>query len=207
MAFVYLLRAFGDKAISLSRELLPSLDDGEISLVTSMIDKGVNTPLTTGAGRLFDAVSALLKICTVNTYHSQAPMELEATAEKAPGEDGHYPVEIVEPQNGVGAVETSGIIKGIVYDMRRGTAAPVISARFHNSVAEFTLDMTRKIRDRTSISAVALSGGVFINLFLTDRLVRILREDGFDVMLNSRVPAGDGGIALGQAAVAAWRNR
>ncbi len=207
MAYVYLLRAFGDEAISLSRELLPSLNEGEISLITNMMEKGVNSPITTGVGRLFDAVSALLKICTVNTYHSQAPMELEATAERAPDKDGHYPAEIVTLENGVNIVETAVIIKGIVYDMRRGTAAPVISARFHNSAAEFTLEMTRRIRDKTSISTVALSGGVFINRFLTDRLVRILREDGFNVMMNSRVPAGDGGIALGHAAVAAWRNR
>ncbi|MBN1573674.1 MAG: carbamoyltransferase HypF [Deltaproteobacteria bacterium] len=207
MAYVYLLRAFGDEAPSLYRELLPSLDDGEVLLMTDMMGKGVNSPLTTGVGRLFDAVSALIGICTINTYHSQAPMELEATAEREPGEEGHYPAEIVESENGVAFVETNGIIRGIVDDIRRGVGAPVVSARFHNSVAEFTLDMTKRLRDAASISAVALSGGVFINRFLTERLVKILMEDGFDVMLNGRVPAGDGGIALGQAAVAAWRNR
>lgn len=207
MAYVYLLKEFRDRAPSHSRELLPSLDEGEISLITRMIEKGVNSPLTTGIGRLFDAASALLGICTVNTYHSQAPMELEAVAEMASGEDDFYPADIDIFPSGVKIVDTGGIIKGIVDDIKRGINASVVSARFHNSVAEFTLDVTRRIRDETSISKVALSGGVFVNRFLTERLVNILSENDFEVMVNCKVPAGDGGIALGQAAVAAWRNR
>ena len=206
MAYIYLREVLGEKADTLAEKLLPSLEVGEMKIVSQLIEKGINSPLTSSMGRLFDAASALLGICDANTYHSQAPMELEAEASKVSGEDGHYPSMILRDGSGAWIVRASDIICGLVQDFTGGTGAETCAARFHNSVAEATLGMCKKIRDETKISVVALSGGVFANKFLTERVVPILDKEGFEVLLNQCVPAGDGGISLGQAAVAAWRS-
>ncbi len=205
MAYIYLKEAFGEKADTLAPELLSSLEVGEMRIVSQLIEKDVNSPLTSSIGRLFDAASAILGICDVNTYHSQAPIELEAEASKASDEDGHYPFRILQDGSGAWIIHASDIICGLVMDFTGGTGAEICAARFHNSVAEATLDMCKKIRDETRISIVALSGGVFANKFLTEKVVPILEREGFEVLLNQDVPAGDGGISLGQAAIAAWR--
>jgi hydrogenase maturation protein HypF len=205
MAYIYLREAFGERADAIAPDLLPSLEVGETKIVSQLIEKGINSPLTSGMGRLFDAASAILGVCDVNTYHSQAPMELEAEASKEGEEDGHYLAAIFRDKSGALVIRGSDIIRGLVDDFTRGTSVETCAARFHNSVAGATLDMVKKIRDDTKLSIVALSGGVFANKFLTERVVSILYKEGFEVLLNEDVPAGDGGISLGQAAIAAWR--
>ena len=156
-------------------------------------------------GRLFDGASALLGICAVNSYHAQAPVELEAQAWFAPGERGFYETDIARSEGGVFLFRGADIICEMVGDFRSGTAPGVCAARFHNAIAHATLKMCTLIRKNTSLATVALTGGVFANAFLLERSKAFLEKEGFEVLLNGKVPAGDGGVSLGQAAVAAWR--
>jgi hydrogenase maturation protein HypF len=170
-----------------------------------MIARGLNSPQTTSMGRLFDAAAALLGICRYNTFHSQAPMELEAHAHLAAGEQQAYDAGIVAGDDGTLVIKSTDVIRALVEDVRQDTPTPVCAARFHNAIAHATLRVCEHIRERSGLSTVALSGGVFANKFLTERLVSLLEDKGFTALLNTAVPAGDGGVSLGQAAAAAWR--
>jgi hydrogenase maturation protein HypF len=99
-------------------------------------------------------------------------------------------------------VETAGIIEGVVDDLRQGQAAPLIAARFHTTLSTLILTVCDHIRERTGLERVALSGGVFQNVLLLTQVVGKLRDHGFDVYTHSQVPPNDGGLALGQVAVA-----
>jgi hydrogenase maturation protein HypF len=204
MAFAYLHAALGDKAIKLCREWFPEQAD-QFPLLAQMIQRGLNSPQTTSMGRLFDAAAALLGTCRYNTFHSQAPMELEAQAHLANDEPGSYEAAIVPGEGGVLVVKSTDIVRALMEDVRHGTPAPVCAARFHNAIARATLCVCEHIRKRSGLTTAALSGGVFANKFLTERLVSLLEHKGFTALLNTAVPAGDGGISLGQAAAAAWR--
>ncbi|MCP3903105.1 MAG: carbamoyltransferase HypF [Planctomycetes bacterium] len=170
-------------------------DDDELALLESQLRSGVNVPRSSGAGRLFDAVSSLLGICHRASYEAQAASELEAAA--APAETGSYPFtvigDVVDPAPAIGA---------IVEDLRRGVAAPIASARFHRGLAMMTRDVCRRLRDAHGLARVALTGGVWQNRLLLGLAVELLVDEGFEVLLHEHVPANDGGLALGQAVVA-----
>ena len=205
MAYAYLAGALGDGADEAARRHLPALEDEERRLTARLLETGLNSPRTSSMGRLFDAVSALIGVCDRNTFHSQAPMELEAEAQKAADEDGFYPVSIREDESGVLRARAADIFPDTISDINSGVSTSVLAARFHNSIARMILDMVRRIREASGIETAALSGGVFANAFLTERLVSLLADNGFEVLEHSLVSAGDGGISLGQAAVAAAR--
>jgi len=206
MAYVYLREAFGAEAQHLAARLLDFLTLEEQTLIDRLVQRNACCPLTSSMGRLFDAASALLGICSVNTYHAQAPMELEGIAATAPSltEGDFYEASCTETHD-AWIIESSGIIQGMVKDRLNGVAVPTCAARFHNSIAHMVAGVCRRIRDKHGVNSVALSGGVFVNPFLVDRVVPFLEREGFDVLLNSQAPAGDGGVSLGQAAIAAWR--
>jgi len=205
MAYAYLMTALGEGADDVARRYLPSLEDEERRLTARLMETGLNSPRTSSMGRLFDAAAALAGVCDRNTFHSQAPMELEAAAWEAAGETGFYTVSIRKDETGVLRVKAAEMFPQIVSDLDGGVSPSLIAARFHNSVARMIVDVVRRIRDDSGIETAALSGGVFANAFLTERLVSLLAADGFEVLEHSLVPAGDGGISLGQAAVAAVR--
>lgn len=201
MAYVYLRAVFPGQASDLARRYLPELSEQEIMVIERMIEKGLNTPLTSSAGRLFDAASALLGICYQNRYEGQAAMEIEGACSCA--DDAPYSAGIEVDMGRPLIVRTTDVIRGLVEDFGSGTPREVCAARFHNSVAEMIWGCCNRLRNKTGISDLALSGGVFANARLLEALLPRLEEDAFHVMLNSLVPAGDGGISLGQAAVAA----
>jgi hydrogenase maturation protein HypF len=205
MAYSFLLSAYGEEADAYAEGLLPDLPPQERSVVRRMIERRLNSPLTSSMGRLFDAASALLGVCTFNSFHAQAPMELEAAASGAPPGDQFYEAAIRASGQGEWVVQTSDLIRALVEDYLGGSGAALCASRFHTSIARLTLDICGKIRDNTGITAVALSGGVFANVLLTERLLPLLRAAGFEPLINREVPPGDGGVSLGQAAVAAWR--
>ncbi|HOX38528.1 MAG TPA: carbamoyltransferase HypF [Candidatus Brocadiia bacterium] len=207
MAYAFLRAAFGRDADALACEMLPGFAGEELRIISRMIEKRVNCPLTSSMGRLFDAVAALLGICGFNSFHAQAPMELEAKAREAKGEDGFYEAGRARLLDGMIEVRTSDIVRGLVSDARGGAGVAVCAARFHNSIARLALDMCLEARKNTCVETVALSGGVMANACLLERLLAMLEKDGFEVLLNADVPPGDGGVSFGQAAVAAWRRR
>jgi hydrogenase maturation protein HypF len=166
------------------------------TVVDRMISGGINTILTSSCGRLFDAVAALLGIRMETNFEGQAAIELEAIA--APGVDDCYDFE---------GLDFRPTIAAIVGDLRVGTPVPVISARFHNTVATVVVRAGAAIRSSDGLNVVCLSGGTFQNRYLAERCVRLLRQAGLVVAFHSRVPTNDGGLALGQAVIADARLR
>jgi hydrogenase maturation protein HypF len=158
------------------------------------------SPLTSSAGRLFDAVAALLGVRDRVNYEGQAAIELEQLAD--PAERGAFKATV----DG-GVVHGVDLVRAAVDDIRAGVAPPVIAARFHNGVVAAIVAVCEHVRSQTGLDTVALSGGVFQNLLLLERTVDRLTALGFTVLTHHRVPPNDGGISLGQAAVAAARDR
>ena len=171
--------------------------------VVALAAKGVNSPLSSSAGRLFDAVAALAGVRDTINYEGQAAVELEQLAD--PGETGTYRAGISahEPF----CIEGADLVRAAASELADGTAAPVVAARFHNGVAALIADGCVLLRERYGLSTVALSGGVFQNLIVAHRAAARLEARGFRVLVHSRVPCNDGGISLGQAVVAAARDR
>lgn len=166
--------------------------------VLAVAHAGVNSPLTSSAGRLFDAVAAILGIRDRINYEGQAAIELEQRTD--PIEPAAYPVSIQGDHPF--RVHGHDLVHAVVDDLRAGVPLPIIAGRFHNGVAAAIVAACEHSRDQTGLETVALSGGVFQNLLLLQRVVIRLENDGFTVLLHSRVPPNDGGISLGQAAVA-----
>ena len=171
--------------------------------VVSMARRGVNSPLTSSAGRLFDAVAALTGVRDAVNYEGQAAIELEQLAD--PREDGAYHA-VIEPVDPFRAHGTD-FVRAAVSDIAAGIPAEIVAARFHNGMAVMVEAGCVLLRDRCGLDTVALSGGVFQNLLLLERVVSRLEARGFRVLTHSRVPCNDGGISLGQAVVAAARDR
>jgi hydrogenase maturation protein HypF len=147
-------------------------------------------------GRLFDAFSALLNLRNTVNYEGQAAVELETAADKNTLKN--YQFEIADRS----IIKAEGVIREAADDLLNGVSVGEVSAKFHLGVADLIAGAARQIRDERKLGRVALSGGVFQNMFLLERTVRLLESDGFEVFTHSRVPANDGGISLGQAAVA-----
>jgi hydrogenase maturation protein HypF len=176
--------------------------------VVSMARRQVSAPLTSSAGRLFDAIAAVLGVRDEITYEGQAAIELEQLAD--PAETRAYradietaPVEAGEPF----LVRGADLVAAAVDDLALGVTAERIAARFHNGVAVLIEEGCVLLREQHGLATVALSGGVFQNLLLLGHAVARLEARGFTVLTHSRVPCNDGGISLGQAVVAAARDR
>jgi len=203
MAVSYLYSVYGDELRDLKIDFIRRAGKKDLSLLIDMIRGNINSPLTSSAGRLFEAVSALIGICRVNTYEGQAAMELEGLAGE--GVDDSYPFDIGDESNTL-IVDWGGVIKGVVDDLAGGIADDVISAKFHNSVARMILEVCRRLRKIHGIKGVAISGGVFQNFYLLKRVRRALQSQDFTVYEHRLVPPNDGCISLGQAAVANARS-
>ncbi|PLX77489.1 MAG: carbamoyltransferase HypF [Desulfuromonas sp.] len=198
MALSYLFRVYGEELPDL--ELVRSVPKKDLQLLRQMVDKGLNSPLTSSCGRLFDGVSALLGLRRSVTYEGQSALELEQAAD--PMADGCYPFNLVKDEGGF-ALDYSSLISAIVDDIQAGESVGEISGRFHNTIANVALSAARRIWSLTGLETVALSGGVFQNRLLTEKVVHSLRDDGFTVLTHAQVPPNDGGLALGQAVIAA----
>ncbi len=175
---------------------------GEKSIpILKLLQSGINSPITTSAGRLFDAVAALLGICRdAISYEAQAAIELEAITQSNVGEYYNLPFE-----NGV--IETKYMWNEILNDIKSETFKSVIAAKFQNGLAKGFANAAIELALQNQIKTVALSGGVMQNRYLLTVLQNELRNNGFKVLLNKEVPANDGGIAFGQALIAAIRGR
>ena len=170
-----------------------------------MLERGLNAPLTSSAGRLFDAVAALAGVRDRVSYEGQAAIELEWLATETSA-DGTYPFEIVAPTGHADAdliVDTRPLIRAVANDAERGAATAVIARRFHSAMVEMIAAVCDRIREQTGRSNVVLSGGVFLNALLTRETNAALSDRGFRVFRHRLAPPNDGGLSLGQLAVAA----
>jgi hydrogenase maturation protein HypF len=172
--------------------------DAERRIIAQQIARDVNAPLTSSMGRLIDAVASLLDVRQRASYEAQAAMELEALA--APAADAVYPVTIRGEHPAV--IEPAPLLRAIVGDLTAGAPVALIAARFHATLVGVVAETCARIRRSTGLDRVALSGGVFQNATLLEGAHRALASRGFEVFSPRRVPPNDGGIALGQAAVA-----
>ena len=196
MALSCLFRYFGSDHGFSTIELFRQVNSKKLETVRQMLVNGINTPLTCGAGRIFDAVSALLMLCTESSFDSEAPMRLESAATAKT--DRYYPYSINE------TVSLGPMFEEILNDLARQDI-PVIAAMFHNTVANIILDVCKRIRKETGLKRVLLSGGVFQNRYLLEKSLYLLTMNKFMVYTNHLVPANDGGVSLGQLLVAAER--
>jgi hydrogenase maturation protein HypF len=196
MALAHLLRAFGawDPELSPLREAT----DAERRMIRWQIERETNAPLTSSVGRLFDAVASLAGVRHRARFEAQAAMELESLAEGLSG--APYPVEIAGGAPLV--IEPGPMIRGVVGDLAKGAPPPRIAARFHATVAEAVVRVCERVRASRGLDRVVLAGGVFQNAILLGATCQGLDAGGFEVFSHHLVPPNDGGIALGQAAVA-----
>jgi hydrogenase maturation protein HypF len=202
MALAYLADAGGERGIL----------DGQVSAaarrtIEQLIARRFQAPLTSSAGRLFDGVAALAGVRQRVSYEGQAAIELEWLAATVPA-DGDYPFELAQgqesdPTASCLVVDTRPLIAAVADDVRRSVAAACIARRFHTTVVEMIVQVCRRLRGQTGLDAVVLSGGVFLNALLTEEATARLAADGFRVYRHRRVPPNDGGLSLGQLAVAA----
>ena len=202
MALSYLYDIYGEEAGPRAKELLGQ-DEDALEGVLHMLRRSVNAPPASSMGRLFDAVSALLGFCRENTYEGQAAVSLEAAAREAPDGLPGYGWKLLERGPGIVA-EAGPLIRDILDDLARGRPRGDIARRFHRSVADLTVLCCRRIRQREGLDRVALTGGSFQNAILAGETADLLRQERFEVLTHRQVPPNDGGVALGQAAVAVF---
>ncbi len=162
-----------------------------------------NAPLATGSGRWFDAVAAIAGVRDSISYEGQAAIELEAAC--ADGPHDPYPFSLADAAPF--AVDLRPTIRAVAADVRAGVATAVVAARFHETMARVIAAGCRVARAGSGLATVALSGGCFANRRLVERALDVLAADGFETLVHRRVPPGDGGISLGQAAIASVRAR
>ncbi len=198
MGVAYLYKYYGEDFLDLNIPFVKNLDLKKTELLLQGLHAGINSPLTSSCGRLFDAVAAIMGICEKQDYEAQAAMKLEAIIEKDWLEE-IYPITFYNNK----VISFKGTIKGIVDSFEDKLSPAITSAIFHNTVSEAIISTVNDIRKKYHINTVALSGGCFQNRYLLERTVRQLTKDRFRILIHEKVPANDGGIALGQLAIGA----
>jgi hydrogenase maturation protein HypF len=196
-ALSYLRDTYGNE-LPAALPMWNEVQEREPRLVWKMLEQGINTVATSSCGRLFDAVASILGLRQEINFEGQAAIDLEMMAQKETG--GVYPfqVEYSDPWQ----IDVRPMIESIVDEVEVRTATGVIAARFHNTLAEVIAQVCRLLRERERVNKACLSGGTFQNMFLLERTLSALGEEGFDVYTHAKVPPNDGGIALGQAVIA-----
>ncbi|MEK7773915.1 MAG: carbamoyltransferase HypF, partial [Deltaproteobacteria bacterium] len=198
MAVAHLYSAYGEAWPVELKDFYKRIGPEDAGLIIKMIQARINSPLTSSAGRLFDAVASIIGLRDRVTFEAEAAIELESIA--STDSPPVYPFGIIkaDPLR----IDMRPMIRAVVEDCAGGIAAPEISGRFHASMAAMIASTVKTIGDGSGIGDVALCGGVFQNSLLSGLARGMLRERGFTVWSNEKVPANDGGISLGQAASA-----
>lgn len=206
MAMAYLRQALGEAAFSVDHPVTRVLPEKEMALFARMMERGINSPLTSSCGRLFDAVSALLGLRHTVSYDGQGAIELEGLAEGAEADEGeNYPYSIAHHEEAPFQLDFTPMLAEILTDIDAGIQGAVIAHRFHRSVAAAATDACLHVSAATGLERVILSGGVFQNRLLTEMIYTSLTGKGLNVFTHRLVSPNDGGIALGQAAIAGSR--
>ena len=204
MAASYLYNAFGKKFLKLNIDFVKRLDKKKWRILEKMVDKKINSPLTSSAGRLFDAVASLVLLKKVAAFEAELPIRLEEAAD--PSRRDHYGFD-VKRGDLYFIVRTEKLLKGVVRDLLKKKDSSIISGKFHSTMAHIISDVSIKIRKASKIKKVVLTGGVFQNRYLTEKAFDMLQQNGFKVYVHSSVPTNDAGIPIGQIAIANARVR
>ncbi len=209
MAASVLFKTFGTSFMDLDIQYIQEMDTKKLEFIIEMIQKGLNSPLTSSAGRLFDAVSSLLCQRHIISHESQAAMELEyiAAEPKFKNKQTPYAFSIIEKNSSSKNIHNSDkcfeidfmpCICEIVDDLLYKTSNSIISQRFHQTMITSFAQTAKRIALATEIDKIVLSGGVFNNNMILTGMIKALEENNLKVFTHSKVPAGDGGICLGQ---------
>lgn len=190
-----LLSICGDRALP----FLKKIKSEEKRTVLWMLSRFLHAPLTSSAGRVFDAAAALLGLCLRASYEAEGPIRLERICR--PGIETGYDFTIAK-DNGCLIVDPQPIFLGMLNDIKRKTEASCISAKFHNAMAETIVRTVGALSRKTGVRRVALSGGVFQNRYLRSRVIQRLNQGKFTVFTNERLPVNDLNIAWGQYYIA-----
>jgi hydrogenase maturation protein HypF len=199
MALSYLYHFWGEEGLIPSLPFLSSLGDEKVRVVLKQIDQRINSPLTSSCGRLFDAVSALLGLVSSISYEGQAAVALEMIADEREKRSYDF---LLEEKGEAQVIRFQPLFAQILRDLQQGEGKAAISAKFHNTLVKIGADVCREIHRRGGPKKVTLSGGVFQNRFLLERMKAALENAGFDVLIHRQVPCNDGGLSLGQAVIA-----
>jgi hydrogenase maturation protein HypF len=205
MAVGHLRSAFGEELGSLRLPFLRAMDGRRVATIMAMMEKRINSPMTSSLGRLFDAVAAMVGLRGRVAFEGQAAMELEMILDRS--ESGSYAFSWDDPGDGPLCIATASIVRGVVRDLTAGLSPATVSARFHNTLIVLFDALCRHLRRITGIDRVALSGGVFQNNRLLTGMIAALEKSGFDLLTHRLVPTNDGGLSLGQAVVAAAKSQ
>ncbi len=193
MALAHLYKCHGQHFQELELPFFKELDTDKVKLLLQAMEKNINTPLASSAGRLFDAVSALINLCPTSNFHAEAPMKLEALVD--PSVTGQYPFALGRNINMIPSFQA------IVKDIKEGKDKAIISTKFHNTIVSIILAVIKIMKEASGIQKAVLSGGVFQNKYIMERTENQL-SGIMEVYSHEKIPSNDGGIALGQLAVA-----
>lgn len=203
-----LCHAFGDEALDAAARLFPTIDGARVRGVAVAARRGVNTPLHSSCGRLFDIVAALTGVCPVARFEAEAPMRLERLC----GSAGYrrsgaepYPFEV--DAGPVVRLRLRPMIRQIVGDVMGGSDPADVARRFHDTMVRGLSALTLAGASKARVDSVVLTGGCMLNRYLAGGLLEELQAAGLRVLVPMHLPVGDGGISLGQAAIAAWRTQ
>jgi hydrogenase maturation protein HypF len=202
MALSYLFHHFGRDFFNLPILFVQQLNVQKTDLLLRMIARGINSPLSSSCGRLFDAVAALIGVRQQISYEAQAAIELEFAIDV--GGDDAYPFEVVQTSQ-PWLIGTRPMFESLITDLRQSFPSGTIARRFHNGLVNAFVKIAVAFKQNRGLNRVCLSGGTFHNVYLAQRLEAALSAESFEVFTHHEVPAGDGGLSLGQALVAAHR--
>ncbi|MGD8833690.1 MAG: carbamoyltransferase HypF [Desulfobacteraceae bacterium] len=199
MALAYLHHVYGNGLWDLGLPAISAMDRSQAEVIVQMCRRKINAPMTSSLGRLFDGVAAIIGLRHSVAFEGQAAMELEMISDEANHE--HYSFQW---QSGAGGqqIALAPIIEGVVDDVRSGVPAFIIGRKFHNTLINGCADLCAAVSSECGLNQVVLSGGCFQNRLLLEGLTQALTQKGFEVFNHRLVPANDGGICLGQAAIA-----
>lgn len=205
MGFSYLYHAYRENLFDEHKDFLRDIDTNKKYIILKLIDTGLNAPLTSSCGRLFDGVAALIGLRKTVRYEGQAAIELENTIpvewKFSDNPTDRYTFAL-DQQKEIKVIRLAELIKNIVHDIKRKEKKEVISYKFHNALIEMFKEICIQLRTERKIKTVVLSGGCFQNMYLLSHLKSLLEKHNFSVYSHAQVPTNDGGIALGQAVAA-----
>ncbi|MFC1594263.1 hypothetical protein ACFL38_02945 [Candidatus Omnitrophota bacterium] len=206
MSLAWLYSLYKHKLWELNIDFVKRLDKKKGRLITQMIEKDINCPLTSSMGRLFDAVSALIGIRGVVAYEAQAAIELEKKAQKSKqSKQKAYPYTIQHCDSLV--IDPQPLFKAVIKDLQARVTQEDIAWKFHYTIASIIRDVSMSLRKRSALKKVVLSGGVFQNNLLKQLVRPLLVQEGFSVYIHRDIPTSDAGISIGQAMIAHSRAR
>ncbi len=200
MVVSYLYNVLGAKLFTVKIDAIKNISINQRRTLKKMLDEGINSPLTSSAGRLFDAASSLILCRSKASYEAELPIALEKIVDASCKESYKYHVEY---RNKMLIIDTSLVIKGILSDIKKRIDAGIMSAKFHNTMAGIIAEVAIRLRRKAPhINKVVLSGGVFQNIYLKRKAHSLLNTNGFDVYTQSEINTNDYGIPIGQLAIA-----